>query len=130
MYGIFSYFKRVINRESVSEKADIIEDLLLGRAASSDTESIKAVAQLTTALCNNQCEGVVDAGPFIFFKLKANSDQFQIFHKRLTVRERRVLNRNPTILNDPYKILEKLEGAVRLEDERATQFRSICDNDF
>lgn len=118
--------QRLASRSSVVERAEIIEDVLYGRASETDILAVQAVAQLTTALCNNQCEGVVDAGTFIFFKIKANSDHFQIFFKKLTVRERRLLNNTPTILNEPYKILEKLENAVVLDREQANRLREIA----
>ncbi len=123
---VIEKIRRIVNRPSVKERAELVEDVLYGRTSETDTMAVQAVAQLTTALCNNQCEGVVDAGTFIFFKVKANTEHFQIFHKKLTVRERRLLNNNPTILKEPYKILEKLENAVVLDREQAERLRAIA----
>lgn len=118
--------RRIASRSEVLERAEIVEDVLYGRTSDADTSAVQAVAQLTTALCNNQCEGVVDAGTFVFFKVRANTEHFQIFHKKLTIRERRLLNNNPTILNEPYKILEKLEKAVALDRQQAERLREIA----
>ena len=117
--------RRLVGRDELQERAEIIEDVLYGRSSTADTSAVEAIAHLTTALCNNQCEGVVDAGFFIFFKVKANTTDFQIFHKRLTVRERRLLNKNPTILSQPHMILEKLESAAVLDREQAGRLREI-----
>lgn len=123
---MFSAVQKRLSGKHVSDRASIAEDVLFGNASSSDTEAVLAVAQLTTALCNNKCAGVVDAGVFIFFKAKAEDGDFQIFYKRLTVRERALLNDQPSILRDPYSLLEKLDKARQLDQDRATELRKIA----
>ena len=102
------------------------EDVLLGRLSGNDTEAVRAVAELTTALCNNKCEGVVDAGFFIFFKVLNEAGHFQIFHKRLTVEERAIINQQPSMLMEPSRLLVRLEHAIGLELERAAELRAIA----
>ena len=121
----FEAIRVVPSSNQVRGRAEVVEDVLYGLNSNSDSEAVQAVAQLTSALCSNQCAGVVDAGFFIFFKVRNGEGDFQIFHKRLTVRERKVINANPTVLSDPYQILEKLEGAVGLEHQRAEELRAI-----
>lgn len=122
----FSAIRRGISSKEVTGRAGVIEDVLLGKMSGNDSEAILAVAQLTTALCNNKCEGVVDAGFFIFFKVMNSSGHFQIFHKRLTVAERAMINDQPSLLKEPMKILERFDKAVALEQARAEELRSIA----
>lgn len=123
---VFSAIKKVFSKQQVSERAEIAEDILYGKASSADLDAVRAVAELTAALCSNQCAGVVDAGVFVFFKIKTDKGDFQIFHKRLTVRERAAINKKPSILSEPYRLLERLDDVVALEHDRATELRQIA----
>lgn len=122
---IFSAIREGLTSKQVTDRAGVIEDVLLGKMSGNDSEAIQAVAQLTTALCNNKCEAVVDAGFFIFFKVKKD-DNFQIFHKRLTVQERATINNKPSILQEPMRILESFDNAVALDAARALELRAIA----
>ena len=124
----FSSIKSAFSNKDVKERADILENLLYGQASSSDLEGIHAIAQLTTSLCNNNCGGVVDAGVFVFCKIKDTSGDFQIMYKRLTVQERIKLNERPTLLQDPYKLLENLESAVMLDRQEAIKLKQIAED--
>jgi hypothetical protein len=123
---VFSAIREGLTSKQVTDRAGVVEDVLLGKMSGNDSEAIQAVAQLTTALCNNKCEGVVDAGFFIFFKVKTKDDNFQIFHKRLTVKERSVINDKPSILLEPTRILERFDDAVALDAAKALELRAIA----
>lgn len=122
------FIKNAITSKEVLDRAIIAEDILWGRATGADSEAVQAVSQLTTALCNNNCEGVVDAGIFIFFKVKNNEGSYQIFHKRLSVKERSIINEHPTILENPYKIFENLEKCAALGFDQAAEMREVALN--
>jgi hypothetical protein len=116
----------LVQNKEVKDRAEIVQDVLFGKSSGTDADAILAVAQLTTALCNNQCAAVVDAGPFVFFKIKTESGEFQIFHKRLTVRERKIINDQPSLLADPYGLLKSIENVLALDHDRAAEFRKLA----
>ena len=124
--SIFEAIRGPSKNKNLNDRAKIIEDVLYGQLSSPDSEAVQAVAQLTSALCSNQCAGVVDAGVFIFFKVKNDNDEFQIFSKRLTIKERAIINNAPTLLKNPYRILEDLENAIALDHDRAEELRLIA----
>lgn len=122
---IFSVVKNVLSKKQVQDRAGLLEDALYGHGAKPDIEAVMAVANLTTALCNNKCSAAVDAGMFVFFKVELENEKFQIFHKRLTVRERGLLNRQPSLLNEPQTLLEKLDDPLPLDHDRALELRQL-----
>lgn len=125
----FSAIKKGLSSKEVTDRAELVEDVLFGKTSGSDSEAVLAIAQLTKSLCNNKTAAAVDAGLYVFFKIKTESGDFQIFHKRLTVRERAVINHKPTLLTDPYRLLENLENAIALSHERAEELRRIAHDD-
>lgn len=121
----FKAVKRLLTGKNVSDSAELVGDALYTHGSKPDIEAISAVAGLTTALCNNQCSAAVDAGLFVFFKIQLESGDFQIFYKRLTRRERTLLNRQPSLLKEPTNLLESLDDPVALEHDKASEFRRI-----
>lgn len=121
----FSAVRKGVTSQVVLDRAGMVEDVLLGKMSGNDIEAVRVVAEVTTALCSNNCEGMFDAGFFIFFKVRNEDGVFQIFHKRLGVEERAILNRYPTLLNEPSRLLERLENAIPLELARAAELRAI-----
>ncbi|MDB5577713.1 MAG: hypothetical protein JWR80_2889 [Bradyrhizobium sp.] len=122
---LFSAVKGFFTSSEVSDRAQVVEDVLFGKTSGTDADAVLAVANLTTSLCNNKCTATVDAGLFVFFKAMNEAKEFQIFYKRLTVRERTIINERPTLLKDPHLLLENLEHALALSHERAAALRVI-----
>lgn len=122
----FSGRRSSTSKKEVLDRSRIIEDVLFGQASSSDNDAIRAVAELVSSLCDNKTEAVVDAGVFVFFKIKGPNENFRVFTKRLTVRERAILNDTPTIIGDPYTLLKKLEDAKALDPAKTIELRTIA----
>lgn len=121
----FKAIRGLLASRQISERAELLEDALYGHGSKPDIEAISAIAGLTTALCNNKCSAAVDAGLFVFFKIQLESGDFQIFYKRLTRRERTLLNRRPSLLKEPAKLLESLDDPIPLEHVKAAELRRI-----
>ncbi|MEO1019491.1 MAG: hypothetical protein AAFY56_17635, partial [Pseudomonadota bacterium] len=62
-------WKRFLSKDEIEKRARVAEDVLFGRLSGSDVEAIGKIAELTTALCNNDCEAAMDGGIFVFFKV-------------------------------------------------------------
>ena len=122
---LFSAIRSGLSNKQVIDRAGMVEDVLLGKMSGNDVEAVRAVAEITTALCSNNCEGIFDGGFFIFFKVRTEAGTFQIFYKRLGVDERAILTRHPTLLLEPSKLLQRLENALPLALERAAELRAI-----
>lgn len=120
-------WKRFLSKDEIEKRARVAEDVLFGRLSGSDVEAIGKIAELTTALCNNDCEAAMDGGIFVFFKVEVEPSKFQIFHKRLTVRERALLSSKPSLLQDPSRLLEKFDEVAGLHAEKAAEFRKLAD---
>lgn len=115
--------------KDVKDRAALAEDVAFGLGANNDIEAIRATAELTTSLCNNGVEAAVDGHFFVYFKVKNAEGNFQIFHKRLTIRERAILNRSPSLLQKPQELLGQFERYRAVEIERAAELRSIVKPD-
>lgn len=120
-----TWYKQLISNEQLQDRAELVEDVLYGAMSSADSEAVKATAELTTALCNNDCEAAVDAGSYVFFKVRNSEDKYQVFFKRLNVRDRNYLNHNPSAMKEPMKLLERFEEGRALGFERAAELRQI-----
>lgn len=88
----FSVFRSAISKKEVIDRASIAEDILFGQISGADIEAVKAISELVSALCDRKTEGAIDAGVFVFLKIKSESGIFQVFTKRLTVQERAIIN--------------------------------------
>lgn len=122
----FGGIRSTANKKEVQDRAKIAEDVLFGQVSGNDIEAIKAVAEVVSSLCDNQTEGVFDGGVFVFFKIKNESGNFQVFSKRLTVQERAIINEKPTIMADPYQLLQNLEVAKAISREKTLELREIA----
>ena len=124
--AFISKIKDVFTSDDVKNRAEVLEDVLHGKGSATDIEALNALATLITALCNNKTAGVVHGGVFIFYKIKNEAGDFVIFYKRLTVQERILINRRPTLLQDPYKLLENIEAGIAIEAQQALKLREIA----
>lgn len=120
-----SAWKALISSDALQERSEVVEDVLYGKMSSMDIEAIKATADFVTAVCSNNCEAAVDAGSIVFFKVKNENGEYQIIHKRLNVRERIFLNKNPTALKSPMVLLERFESGIPLDFDHAAELRRI-----
>ena len=105
-------FKWITNKfrtKQAREKIKIAEDMLFGKGNSEiDQRIAESTARLTEALCKNSTQGVVDAGAFIFAKIKQTDGTFAIYSKRLSINDRMMLNDQPQLLDDPSSLLSQL----------------------
>lgn len=118
-------WRALMSSGELAGRVEIVEDVLYGAMSTTDSEAIKATAELTTALCNNSCEAAVDAGSYVFFKIKNQDDEYQVFYKRLNTRDRKYLNSHPSALKHPMQLLDRLEVGEALEFERAAELRHV-----
>jgi hypothetical protein len=124
----FRVFRSNVSNEEIKSRINLAEDVLYGKISAGDTDALKAVADLTAAVCSNKCTCVVDAGIFIFIKVKNTEGEFQIYFKKLTTEERIILNERPSLLAKPYTILERIEEIKTLNDKRALELKKIADS--
>lgn len=120
---------RALNSTETKDRAKLVEDVLFGNLASADVEAMKVVAELVSSLCDRKIEASIDARIFVFFKVKKSNGDFQVFTKTLTVGERALINDQPTIMAEPQRLLEKLEGAKGIDPERTSELRRIAGRD-
>ncbi len=81
----WSNIKNFVGSENVKQRGEVLGGILASSASYGDHEALKALAPLVTALCSNNITGVSDVGLYIFYKIKNESGEYQIFFKRLTV---------------------------------------------
>jgi hypothetical protein len=114
--------------DAVKTRADAVEDVLFGHAnIDVDFKVVDMTAKLISALVGNGSAAVVDSGAFLFIKTPDNVGSSHIFVKRLTVLDRAILNADPTIVQSPSDVLEKLRDARRLSKNRIDQLINIAE---
>jgi hypothetical protein len=123
---IFRAIGRAISSDETRDRAQLVEDVLFGSLATADIEAMKVVSELVSSLCDRKTEAVIDGMIFIFCKIKNEKGDFQVLTKRLTVRERALINSYPTIISEPHRLLEKLENVKLISPDRAGELRKIA----
>ena len=122
-----TFFRFLSLAPLMKKTIDAIVDILYGRYSKADIDATLATAQLTSSLCNNKCTATLDAGIFIFIKLKKEDGEYHIYHKRMTVRDRLILEREPDLIEKPDDLFKRLSGSlIALEIEQANILRKIA----
>ena len=116
-------FQVAFGNPDVLDRAKLIEDTLFGHATIDvDERIVKMTSDLVKNL-DNTSDAVVDAGMFILIKRTNKSGNSQILGKRLTVSERRILNNNPSLIQEPQKLLSRLEDLKQVPSERISELK-------
>jgi hypothetical protein len=112
-------WKGILSKPEVLERASAVEDLLFGHGnIDIDKKVVEMTASLVSALKESSSAAVIDSGLFLFIKLPDGEGSFHILAKRLTLRDRAVLNEDPTIVQTPAKALRRLKDARKVSSER------------
>lgn len=117
---IFLSGKKALANKEVQARVAAMEDALFGHAnIDVDLKVVEMTAKLVTALSENDSHAaVVDSGLFLFIKLSDGSGGYDIFAKRLTLSDRATLNEDPTIVQTPAAVLDRLKDARKIRVEK------------
>lgn len=100
------------SKEKIENKVKIAEDVFYGRISSdTDEKLLMAISNLIKSL-DNVDNVVIDAGPFLLFKMRKHDDDSSVFVKRLTLEERSLINKNPELLDKPEVLLMRLKSLL------------------
>jgi hypothetical protein len=119
-------WNRAWSRREVQDKAKIIEDMLFGFGnIDIDNKIVEMTAKLVTALKDGASAAVIDSGAFLFIKVPDASGGSHVFCKGLTIRDRTILNNDPTIVGAPTEVLSRLQEAREISHERLEELENI-----
>ena len=129
-----SIVKGLVNSEKVQKRTDVAENVLLGKGDIETTvELTKAVVELEQAFKGKKGAIAIDTGPFpSSCGRHPKTVMGDTYFKRLTLKERRLLNNDPTLLGDPeglfdkIKELEKLAVSEMLPQEEKNSFQPFA----
>ncbi len=101
--------------EYVGKRADIAENVLLGKADIEATVALaKAAVDLENAFKGKKGAIAIDMGLFVFLRKSSEDGDGHTFFKRLTVEERALLNDDPTLLGDPDRLFDAIKDMKKV----------------
>ncbi len=125
MVAIGQFVGRLFGSDRFSNWAtDRVIDLLGGGAddTEADLKVVEMVSKLVDTLDGKADVAAIDAGVFLFLKIK-DGDDFRIVAKRLNKRDRKVIDDNPSLLLEPVALLEHIDGTREVDPEIV---RDVC----
>ncbi len=103
--------KGLLKSKEVGDRARVAENVLLGNQdRETAVELVKAVIELENAFKGKKGGIAIDMGLFIFLRKSSQDGDGATFFKRLTVEERAMLDRDPTLLGNPEQLFKKIKN--------------------
>lgn len=113
--GVFNFLK-------VGDRAAVAEDVFLGKQDIQTTvELTKAVVELEKAFEGKKGAIAIHTGLFIFLRKGSDDGDGAVFFKRLTVDERALLDRDPTLLEDPERLFITIKDMKKISASQTAQ---------
>lgn len=106
--------KKGLSRKEVASTVNIAGDVLYGHLTSeADSRLMSSLSEMLKSIDGIK-NVVIDSGPFLIIKI-SHSENVSLYVKRLTLRDRAILNENASILEDPYKVLASITNLYRID---------------
>jgi uncharacterized protein YjbI with pentapeptide repeats len=112
--------KGLANSSKVKERAGVAGNVLLGQQDRETTVALaKAAVELENAFKGKKGAIAIDMGLFIFLRKSSQDGDGDTYFKRLTIKERSLLDDDPTLLGDPERLFSEIKGMNKLQAKNA-----------
>jgi uncharacterized protein YjbI with pentapeptide repeats len=108
--------KGLADSKELGDRARVVENVLLGHHdRETAVELVKAAIDLENAFKGKKGAIAIDMGLFIFLRKSSLDGDGATFVKRLTLEERAMLDRDPTLLGNPEQLFKKIKNMKKAQ---------------